>query len=199
MFALAPSFDMPAADPRTKLSDAALKLLGKTSWSALTLAEVARTAKVPLSSLQTIAPDKGALVRLILQRIGAETAKAYRPDRDSTDARDRVLDVTLTWFDVLQRRKPAVRSLHEGLRRDPSLLLAARDGVIANASWLLTLAQADSGGPLALRALVLAGILGRAIPIWLEDDGEMTATMARLDADLRRSRFLFDGSSARAP
>jgi AcrR family transcriptional regulator len=182
---------MPVADPGTKLADAALKLLAKHRWSELTLAQVARAAKVPLASLQTIAPDKPALLGLILRRIGANVAKTYHPDRRSADACDRLLDVALTWFEVLQPRAAAVRSLYEDLCRDPLSLLAARGEILAAASWLLTLAEADAGVSLPARALAFAGILARAIPVWLDDNEEMTATMAQLDADLRRARFLF--------
>jgi AcrR family transcriptional regulator len=182
---------MAQSDPATRLADAALKLLGKTRWSELTVAQVARAAKVPLASLQTIAPDKVALFGLILRRIGADVAKTYHPDRRSADARDRLLDVALTWFEVLKPRAKAVRSLTEDLRRDPLSVIAARGEIVAAASWLLTLAEADTGASLPARALAFAGILARAIPVWLDDDDEMTATMARLDGDLRRGGFLF--------
>jgi AcrR family transcriptional regulator len=182
---------MPAADPETKLADAALKLLAKTRWSDLTLAQVARAARVPLASLQGAAPDKAALLGLILRRVGADVAKTYHPDRRSADTRDRLLDVALTWFEVLRPRAAAVRTLTEDLRHDPLSLISMRGEIVAAASWLLTLAEADTGASLPARALAFAGILARAIPVWLDDDGEMTATMARLDADLRRGGFLF--------
>ena len=51
---------------------------------------------------------------------------------------------------------------------------------------LMTLAEADKGPALALRAAALAAVLGRAIPVWLKDDADLTKTMARLDGDLRR-------------
>ena len=182
---------MPAADPATKLADAALKLLAKTGWSDLTLAQVARSAKVPLASLQTIAPTKAALFGVLLRRIGADVARKYHPDRRSSDARDQMLDVALTWFEVLRPRAKAVRMLYEDLRRDPLSLVAGRGEIVSAASWLLVLAEADAGPVLPARALAFAGILARAIPVWLNDDDEMTATMAQLDADLRRGGFLF--------
>ena len=35
-------------------------------------------------------------------------------------------------------------------------------------------------------AVGFAAILGRAIPVWLDDDNDLTKTMARLDGDLSR-------------
>jgi AcrR family transcriptional regulator len=182
---------MAKTDPETELAQAALKLLAKKPWSELTLAEVAKAAKRPLASLQTTAPNKAALLGLILKSTGTDIAKRYRRDPGSADARDRLLDVALTWFEVLAPHKRAVRSLYDGLKRDPLTLIAGRAETMAAANWLFVLAEADTGPALSLRALALAGILARAIPVWLEDDKSLSKTMARLDQDLRRTEDLF--------
>jgi len=181
---------MAKTNPETELAQAALKLLAKKPWSEFTLAEVAKAAKRPLASLQTVAPNKAVLLGLILKSTGTGIAKRYRRDPGSADARDRLLDVSLTWFEVLAPHKRAVRSLYDGLKRDPLTLIAARAELVAAANWLFVLAEADTGPALPLRALALAGILARAIPVWLEDDKSLSKTMARLDTDLRRSAGL---------
>jgi AcrR family transcriptional regulator len=108
----------------TKLADAALKLLAKKAWRDLTLTEVAKTAKVPLSSLQSLG-GKAALIKLILQKFGAETAARYVPEK-SAGAKDRVLEAAMTWFEINARRKPAIRSLYDGLKFDPLTLIDQR-------------------------------------------------------------------------
>jgi AcrR family transcriptional regulator len=190
---------MAKTNPETELAQAALKLLAKKPWSELTLAEVAKAAKQPLASLQTTAPNKAALLGLILKSTGTDIAKRYRRDPGSADARDRLLDVSLTWFEVLAPHKRAVRSLYDGLKRDPLTLIAARAELVAAANWLFVLAEADTGPALPLRALALAGILARAIPVWLEDDKSLSKTMARLDTDLRRSAGLLGTERKRDP
>jgi AcrR family transcriptional regulator len=178
-----------AANNDDKLADAALKLLAKRSWRDLALADVAKGAKVPLAQLQDLRGGKSALVGLILKKIGAETTKAYKPESDT--ARERLFDVALTWFEVNARRKPAIGALYEGLKYDPITLISERAEFATAANWLMTLAQADTGPAVQARALALAAIIARAIPMWLEDDAEMAATMARLDGDLARAdRFL---------
>ena len=179
------------ASPQTRLADAAFRLLAKQNWNALTLASVARAAKVPLAELLTLAPSKPALIGVMLARVGDDVARRYKPDRQSDNERDRVLDVALTWFEPLEARRPALRALHEGLRRDPLALVAARGAFVQAAEWLLTLAEADTGRALPLKAAALAALLVRAIPVWLDDDKDMTKTMAQLDTDLRRAKWLF--------
>lgn len=177
---------MPATlQPEARLADAALRILARKSWADVTLAEVARSAKLPLAKLQELAPAKPALLGLMLERIGEKTAKRYRPDRGGTN-RDKLFDVGMAWFDVLGPHKPAIRALYEGIKHDPLLLVVQRTQCMAAAQWLMTLAEADTGSGLAFRAAAYAFMLGRAIPVWLDDDDDLTRTMARLDSDLNR-------------
>jgi AcrR family transcriptional regulator len=178
------------AAPDIRLADAALRLLKKEAWRDLSLATIAKAAKVPMTELATHAPSKPVLIGLILRRLGEEATRAYKADADTESARDRLFDVSMVWFDTLARHEEAVRSLYEGLRNDPVTLLAARNMIIAAAEWLMTLAEADTGPALALRAAAFAAILGRTIPVWLEDDADLSKTMARLDTDLRRGESL---------
>jgi AcrR family transcriptional regulator len=178
------------APPDIRLADAALRLLKKEAWRELSLAAIAKAAKVPMTELAAHAPSKAALIGLILRRLGEDVTRAYEPDSDAESARDRLFDVSMLWFDTLARHEEAVRSLYEGLRTDPFTLIAARGGIIAAAEWLMTLAEADTGPALALRAAAFAAILGRTVPVWLEDDSDLTKTMARLDGDLRRGESL---------
>ncbi|HSM94812.1 MAG TPA: hypothetical protein VLT91_02130 [Rhizomicrobium sp.] len=178
-----------------KLADAALKLLAKKSWRELALADVAKAAKIPLAQLQDLRGGKSALPGLILKKIGAETAKRYKPE--SGTARERLFDVALAWFEVNTRRKPAIGALYEGLKYDPVTLISERAEFAAAAQWLMTLAKADTGPAVQARALALAAIVARTIPVWLEDDAELSATMARLDQDLSRADGFLKKRSAK--
>jgi hypothetical protein len=180
---------MADSKPKARLANAALKLLAKTRWSDLTLAAVARAAKVPLRDLQALAPAKPALIGIVLARVGDEAARRYKPDNGS--AHDRLLDVTITWFETQAAHKKAIGALYEGLKFDPLSLIDARGDIVSAASWLLVLAEADAGPALPIRALALAVAMARAIPIWLEDDKNLTKTMARLDTDLSRGANFF--------
>jgi AcrR family transcriptional regulator len=182
---------MVKASPETQLADAALKLLAKTRWNELALADVAKAAKIPLTALQTLAPSKPALFGLILARFGQDVAARYKRDAGSESARDRIFDVAMTWFDVLASRKPAIRSLYESYRRDPLALIAIRNEAASAASWLLVLAEADTGNASGIKSGGLALALGRAIPVWLDDGQDLAKTMARVDGDLRRAESLF--------
>lgn len=179
------------ASPQSRLADAAFRLLAKEGWNEMTLAAVARTAKMPLKEMQSLAPSKAALIGVMLARAGEETSARYKPDRESEDARDRVLDVALCWFETIATKKAALRALHEGLARDPLALVAMRGEFLRAAEWLLALAEADSGRAISIKTAALAALIARTLPVWLEDDKELSKTMARLDQGLRRLQWLF--------
>ena len=175
-------------DPETRLADAALRLLAKRPWQELTLAAVAKSAKLKLADLLVLAPSKPRLFGLILRRIGAEVAAQH--NADTGEIHDRMFDVAMAWFDALAKHKKAVRSLYEGLRRDPFSLVAAKGDILEAAHWLMALAEADTGPALSLRALGFAAVLGHAVPAWLDDGPDLAKTMARLDGDLRRGESM---------
>jgi hypothetical protein len=187
---------MPKPIPKTRLAAAALKLLARQGWSELTLAATAKAAKIPFAELAPIARAKPALIGIVLDLVGGETAARYKPDSGAESARDRLFDVAMLWFDMWGPRKAALRALHDGLKRDPLALIAARGDILAAASWLLALAEADTGSASALKAAGLAGALARAIPVWLDDGKDLAKTMARLDGDLRRGESVFGRRNA---
>jgi AcrR family transcriptional regulator len=182
---------MAKSSPATKLADAALKLLVKTRWKDLALADVAKVARIPLTALQTFAPSKPALLGLILARFGHEVASRYKRDSASESARDRIFDVAMAWFDVLAPRKPAMRALYDGFTRDPLAIIALRAEIASAAGWLLVLAEADTGPASGIKSGGLALALMHAIPVWLDDGKDLAKTMACVDGDLRRAESLF--------
>jgi AcrR family transcriptional regulator len=177
-------------DINARLAESTLRLLAQTSWSDLTLAAVARSAKVPLATLRAHARSKPALIGLILEHTGDRAAVRYKKDRDAASPRDRIFDAALTWIEVLGPSKAAVKSLYDGLKRDPLALIEARRALLAHAEWLLALAEADTGRVVMAKAAALSVMLARAMSVWFDDDKQLTQTMARLDQDLRRSQWL---------
>jgi hypothetical protein len=183
----------PRNDKASQLVRAVLDILARQKWSDITLAAVARAAKVPLPDALAIAPSKSALPGLILRNLARENLRGQRIGPSSDDPRERLFDVTMTWFDTQQSHALALKKLYRALQYDPATLLAMRGDIVDTAGELLALAEADFGGlSPRLQAGVFAGVLVRATSAWREDDAELGKTMAQLEADLRRlERFLW--------
>ncbi|HTT84792.1 MAG TPA: hypothetical protein VMF67_15045 [Rhizomicrobium sp.] len=177
---------MPGSDAEARIAAAAFRLLATESWNRMTLASVARAAKVSWGDMLRTAPSRAALISVLLRRAAVDTAKRYRPDRAAPSARERVFDAIMSWFEAQNARKEAVRALYGGLKQEPLTLLALRGDIVAAAEWLLALAEADAGAASSVRAACIGGIVAHAMPVWFTDDAHMGKTMAQLDRDLRR-------------
>lgn len=177
---------MAKSDPEKRLTDAALKLLAKTPWADLSLTAMAKAARVPMKEMFTLAPSREAVVGLLLKRFGAAVAESHTPEA-SEDLRSRMFDVAMAWFDVLAPHRKAIRSLSDGLKRDPFALIALRSDAVAASQWLLALAGADKGPLSAAKSIGFAIILARAVPVWVEDGEDLSKTMAQIDRDLSRA------------
>jgi ubiquinone biosynthesis protein COQ9 len=180
------------ADSESVLAHATLKLLGKEDWPQLTLAAVARAARVSVPDALALAPSKIALPGLVLRLFCREAAQRHTAGSDSGSPRERLFDVTMTWFDVQQPHAPALKKFYRALQRDPATLLAMRGDVLQVSGELLALAEADFGFSARIQSAAFAGVLARAVRTWCDDDTEMGKTMAQLEGDLRRvERFLW--------
>lgn len=183
------------SDRETRLAEAALRLLTKQEWGKLTLAAVARAARLPLSDVFSVIPTKAALPRIILHVLAKETARRHRVDSRSGDPRERVFDATMRFFDVQEVHAPALKKLYRALQHDPLAVFGLRNTVLELAGEFLALAEADVGSSSCVQGTVFAGILIRAVFAWRDDDDEMGKTMAQLDRDLRRAeRLLWPGA-----
>jgi AcrR family transcriptional regulator len=181
-----------AVDRETLLAQAALKLLEKQAWGRITIASIARAAKLPLQETIALAPSKTAVVGIILRVFANETAKRHSAEPASREVRERVFDVIMTWFDVQQPHAAALKKLYRVVQYDPATLLALRADILRVSAELLVLAEADFGFSACIQSAMFVGILVRAVAVWRDDDAEMGKTMAQLDADLRRvERFLW--------
>ena len=65
------------ADPETVLARTALRLLEKEEWRQLTLAAIARAAKLPLREVLTLAGSKTGIAGLVFRMLASETATRY--------------------------------------------------------------------------------------------------------------------------
>jgi AcrR family transcriptional regulator len=177
---------VPKSDPEARIAAAAFRLLASHPWRDLTIASVSHAAKMPLAQVLKIAPSRPDLIAILLRETERETVRRYRPEPGQRNARDRMFDVVMSWFDVQRPRKRALGNLYRDLARDPITLLALRGQFLRMSAGFLALAEADAGLASTLRAAGLAAIVARSIRVWLDDDREMGKTMAQLERDLRR-------------
>ncbi|MFN4354727.1 TetR family transcriptional regulator [Parvibaculum sp.] len=189
------------SDPEEKIINAAMKLAAAQGWRDLTLADIAKAAKLKLSEMPAHFPSRTAILAAYGRRIDARVLdEASAEDMDSESARDRLFDVLMMRFDAMAPEKKALKRIAEDMKREPLSSAVLARPMLQSMSWMLEAAGIDSSGFAgALRARGLALIWASAFNTWLEDDDDQSKTMAVLDRRLADATMLIERVSRFMP
>ena len=122
--------------PEEKLVTAACKAIEKDGWTDLNLADVARKAKIPLSTVYDICPTKAALLPLIGKDIDLRFLENVPEIDETMHVRDRAFDAILSWFEQVQPLKPVFAAIRNDSRGDLSLIVDLVPMAMRSAHWM---------------------------------------------------------------
>lgn len=182
-------------DPSQKIIDASLKLAEEKGWRPLGLPEIAEAAGVSLSELHRHFVSKQAILDGFSQSIDGALLDELDEDLELEEpARDRLFDVLMRRFDLLQPHRPALARITYDQLNDPLALCGSLRQLSQSMRWMLEGARIGTGGLVgAVRVKALVAIYLSVIPVWLRDEtADQSKTMAALDARLRRVEGLID-------
>jgi AcrR family transcriptional regulator len=172
--------------PEQKFVTAACKAIEADGWTNLNLADVARKAKIPLSTVYDICPTKAALLPLIGKDVDLRFLENVSGIDETMHARDRAFDAILSWFEQLQPLKPVFTAIRNDSRGDLSLIVDLVPMAMRSAHWIAASARLpDIGwrGFAVTRGIGL--LLADTLSVWLADSDDMAKTMAHIDRRLR--------------
>lgn len=174
-------------DNRTKIIEAAMALAAERNWRDVSMAEIADAAGIGIGELYEMFSSRTALLNAFGRMVDAEVLGAGAADPDEPAA-DRLFDVLMRRFDVLNRYKPGLTSVIESTARDPLSALCSVAQLRQSMAWMLEAAGLSSDGWRGLvRIKGLSAVYLYAMRVWLRDDSEdMAKTMAALDKALKR-------------
>jgi hypothetical protein len=111
-----------------------------------------------------------------------------RPAAEAQSPRDRLFDVIMTRFELMQVHKPALRRISAYLCCRPGEAAPLLCGSLASQYWMLAGSGAKLDGPGgALRVAGLTAIYGKVFQVWLDDPSpSLDKTMAALDKRLAK-------------
>ncbi len=185
------------SDVPGRIIEAALALAVSRGWRRIRLAHIAKEAGVTMAELRHAFPSKGAILNGFIRRTDEQVLAQGKADGSS--ARDRLFDVLMRRFDVLQPHRAAVSEIVKDSLFDPAAPLCLGPRLMCSMAWMLEAAGLSSQGPAGLlRTKGLALVYLVALRAWLMDDSaDKARTMAALDRGLRQAetiaRFLFSG------
>ena len=170
---------------------AAFAQAGETGWSGLSIVDIARGAALPLDRARARFPGPEA----VLRRFGVLADQAALEDASSVGTpRDRIFDLLMRRFDVLQQHRGGMLALLKILPLNPLLALALGAATLRSMAWMLETAGLSAAGLRGLvRSEALVGVWLYALRAWKDDDSaDLAGTMAAMDRALDQADRLFD-------
>jgi ubiquinone biosynthesis protein COQ9 len=177
---------MSDTDFDTALVTAAFRIAGEQGWRQVDVVASAREAGLSLVEARERFPSRAA----ILLRFGrlADQAALLDAATDGT-VRDRLFDLLMRRFDVMQTHRAGVKALLRFLPSHPSTALLVGCATKRSMRWMLQAAGVGATGPrgeIRLRGLLAVWLWG--IRAWDRDESEdLSGTMAAVDVALQRA------------
>ncbi len=165
---------------------AAFQLAAEQGWRSVSVAAAARAAGLPLARARERFPGHSAIL-LRFGRLADQSALAELPSDGPT--RDRLFDLLMRRIDVFQAHRAGVLALLHALPAEPPTALLLALATRRSMRWMLEatgISAAGIRGELRVKGLVAVWLW--AMRAWRADESEdLSATMAALDAALRRA------------
>jgi len=171
------------------ITAAAMALAGQRDWREIGLTEIAEAAGLSLAELLAQYPSKLAILDGFTRQIDRRVLAAFEPESESVSARDRLFDVLMRRFDVLEPHKSAIGRIAGAACRDPLIGVAVGCTMLRSMGLMLEAAGIASDGLGGMiRRKGLAALYAATLRDWLKDDtADKSRTMAALDGRLRRA------------
>ena len=170
----------------------ALELSSELGWAHVTLMDVADKAGVTLAQLHEHFDDKSDILVTLGRMIDARVLEAFDTLEADESPRDRLFDVMMERFDVLNDYRDGVLSILRSFRFDPKEAVISCPHLCRSMSWMLEASGVDTNGFRgAAKIIGLTGIYLKVLKTWKDDESpDMGKTMAMLDKHLGQAESL---------
>jgi ubiquinone biosynthesis protein COQ9 len=174
------------ADPKAALREALLRMVAAGGWRDLSYADIAKDAGLSLAAAYEAYPSKAAILTGIGRDIDARLFASLEDDPLDGSPKDRLFDLLIRRFDILNEHREAYAALAWELPRTPveagCLALQLRRSL---ANMLEAAGLSASGLRGAFRIEGLGALYACALRVWLKDEtADLSKTMAELDKRL---------------
>ena len=172
----------------------ALTQAEQLGWAYVTLNDVADAAEISLAALHTHFDDKSDILVALGRMIDRRVLESFDKIGGEASPRDRLFDVMMERFDVLNDYRSGVIAILHSFRFDPEDAVLSCPHMCRSMSWMLEAAGEDTNGFKGATKIVgLTGIYLKVLKTWKDDTSpDMGKTMAALDKHLGQAERLAD-------
>lgn len=180
---------LPAKPLRDRVVDAALELSAQMGWDMVTMTDIARSADANLADLAELFDDKTDILIAYGRRIDRQVLKECGEGDPSDSPRDRLFEILMARFDVINEDREAVLSILKSFMPDPKQAVISLPHLGRSMAWMLEAAGIETHGIKgAIRLAGLTAVYLNALRQWMKDDSaDLSRTMAALDRGLDRA------------
>ena len=171
-----------------QILSAALVLIADHPWRGISMEMIAEASGASLTTVYKYYPAKLDLVSGFIERINKRLLAAHDFKDRNEPKRDRLIDVLMRRFELLDPNKRAVRSIIIGSVFDPYSTLSLLPTFNKAMAWSLEAAGLNASGFAGLiRIKAVSLIYLSTMRVWLKDESEdLSSTSSYLDQSIRR-------------
>lgn len=167
----------------------ALKLAEELGWEHVTLPDIAEAAGVDMAALHADFADKTDILVVFGRMIDARVLEGMGGEASpEASTRDRLFDVMMERFDVLNEYRGGITAILQSFRYDPKQAVVSCPYLCRSMVWMLEVSGVNTNGIRgAIKVSGLTALYLNVLRVWAKDDApDLGKTMAALDKDLGR-------------
>jgi AcrR family transcriptional regulator len=172
---------------KDSIIDAALILAVEEGWSEVSFEQVILAAQIDTAQALEYFDDKGDILVFYGRRVDAKLFKEMPSVlSDDMSEREKIFDILMERFDIINEDREAVLSVLESFKGDPKQIILTFPHLAKSMTRVLEAAGVETEGIKgAAQVTGLVGVYLYIVRTWKEDESaDMAKTMAALDKAL---------------
>ncbi|MCB9978221.1 MAG: TetR family transcriptional regulator [Rhodospirillales bacterium] len=168
---------------------ACLALAAEKGWDGVSLSDIAARAGVSLGQMYVLYDDRTAILAAFARRVDRAVLTSVSASDPDLPVRERLFDVLMERFEILNADRDGVIAVLASVRRDPKQAVIGLPHLARSMCWMLEAAGVETTGWRgAVRIAGLTALWLRVAAVWAQDDSpDMGRTMAALDGALAQA------------
>ena len=166
----------------------ALTLAAEQGWAHVSLRDIVKEVDLTLAELHEHFEDKTDILVTLGRMIDRQVLDNIGEGEEGGSPRDRLFDVLMERFEVLNKYRDGVCAVLDSFLCDPKQAVISLPHMARSMNWMLEAAGMDTGGIKgAVKVAGLTGVYLKILHTWKEDESaDLPKTMAALDKTLGR-------------